>query len=90
LLFWTDSAGVKDAETHLVWAHRIGVLCDKKKKLPTFRAQAAAEVEITVGSYRRQRGSALQSYGKKVHKCYGRVWDCETDGRDMKRVVVLT
>lgn len=30
LLFWTDSAGVKDAETHSVWAGRIGFLRDRR------------------------------------------------------------
>jgi hypothetical protein len=32
LLFWTDSAGVKDAETHSVWAGRTGVLRSSKTK----------------------------------------------------------
>jgi hypothetical protein len=64
---------LKDAETHLVWARRIGALRNRKNKLPTFRAQAAAEVEIRFGRYCKDCGSAWQSYGKKVHKCCGRV-----------------
>lgn len=64
---------LKDAETHLVWARRIGALRNRKNKLPTFRAQAAAEVEIRFGRCCKDCGSAWQSYGKKVHKCCGRV-----------------